>query len=596
MKALIQNGKCQYTILVPKNGNAHIRFAAQELAYAIEKSCGNSPSIVLDGELAVGKTIQLGNTQQAKREKLKPHLSETGMDGFKILVRGENVFIIAATSEGVIYGVYEFLNRTLGTKFFGYDEYVIPKHTDVNLPELDIVKRPDIETRVREMDYTIYDVETERRLGFNASVGRNWVTWAHTHFQLMPKEKYWFTNRDFYSPDGRQLCLSNSQLVGEMVKNVVALLTPQAFEKSDVLFVMVGHEDNPSFCNCPACEENKKKYGGCSGVMMRFINAVADGVNEYVEKHYPDKVVKIITFGYGLTLPAPVSEDENGNFSIVDKSVIAHKNVGVMLAPLGSDWAHSLVDKQYNEKTRAALRGWQAVKAELFIWTYDGVFDDSFIYIDNFKYLAESYQIFKACGATYLYDEGHQERGFPFLDMRNYIRAKLMWDLSLNVDELVEEFMNGYYKEAATALWQYYKNLRAHFIEVEKEFERKNIPYTQKAFVRAQWYYREKEFWDKDFLEENIRLLEDCRKTLQDTGWTGSLNRLEIEMLSPIYLLLEIFGQDLSNERVEYYSDFFERVCKRNCIYYFGEHGSVDARHLTKKYTVWRSLLLRKEK
>ena len=96
-------------------------------------------------------------------------------------------------------------------------------------------------------------------------------------------------------------------------------------------------------------------------------------------------------------------------------------------------------------------------------------------------------------------------------------------------------------------------------------------------------------------MEENIRLLEDCRKTLQDTGWTGSLNRLEIEMLSPIYLLLEIFGQDLSNERVEYYSDFFERVCKRNCIYYFGEHGSVDARHLTKKYTVWRSLLLRKE-
>ena len=379
------------------------------------------------------------------------------------------------------------------------------------------------------------------------------------------------------------------------MKSVIALLTPARFENSDVLFVMVGHEDVGTFCNCPRCEEQKKKYGGNSGVMMRFINAVADGVNAFVEEKYPDKIVKIITFGYGQTLLAPVTENENGAFSLADDSVVAHKNVGVMLAPLGSDWAHSLVDKKYNERTRTALLGWQAVKPELFIWTYDSVFDDSFIYIDNFARLSESYRIFYGCGATYLYDEGHQERGYPFLDMRSYIRGKLMWDLDADIDGLIVRFMKGYYKQAGDALYTYYQNLRAHFKGVEKQFEEKNIPYTQRSFVRSQRYYREKEFWDRGFLEENIRMLEDCRAKLSDEGKNGALNRLEIEMLSPIYLLLEIYGQELTNSEVTYYADFFERVTTKNCIYYYGEHGSVDALHLTKKLTIWRALLLREE-
>ena len=595
MKNFIQDGKCLFGIVIPEKCNKDIREAANELVYAVTECCGTAPNVYTDGANPRSYCVHLGDTALSKSLGLKPSLEETGIDGFKIAVKEDNVFICAYASEGVIYGVYKFLEKTIGAEFFGYDEYVIPKYETAELPQEEIMEKPDIDTRVREVCYTIYDTKTERRWGFNTSNGREWVTWAHTHFNLIPKDKFWFTHRDFYSPDGTQLCLSNLALVPEMVKSVTARLTPERFEKSDVLFVMVGHEDVNTFCNCPRCEEQKKKYGGNSGVMMRFINAVADGVNTFVEEKYPDKIVKLITFGYGQTLLAPVTENENGTFSPVDDSVVAHKNVGVMLAPLGSDWAHSLVDKKYNEKTRTALLGWQAVKPELFIWTYDGIFDDSFIYMDNFARLSESYRIFYGCGATYLYDEGHQERGYPFLDMRSYIRGKLMWDLDADIDELVARFMKGYYKQAGDALFTYYQNLRAHFKGVEKEFEEKNIPYTQRSFVRAQRYYREKEFWDRGFLEENIRLLETCRAQLFDEGKNGALNRLEIEMLSPIYVLLEIYAQELSNSQVKYYADFFERVTTRNCIYYYGEHGSKDALHLTKKFVVWRSLLLREE-
>lgn len=595
MKKLIENGKFQYTVVIPQNANKHIRLALEELIYAVKESCGDTPSVITDGESFDGAKLHLGDTQAVKEKKLKPKTQETGLDGYKILPLGGDLYILSATSEGVIYGVYKLLELSLGTKFYGYGEYVIPKTATAPCVEQELTVRPDIETRVRDLAYTVYDEKTERRLGYNASTGRTWVTWAHTHFDLIPKQKYWFDHRDFYSHDGNQLCLSNPDLVPEMVNAVIERLTPEQFKKSDVLFVMVGHEDNGSFCQCEKCEAGKKKYGGPSGVMMRFINAVADGVNEFVGKNYPEKVVKVITFAYGPTIPAPVKEDKQGQYAPFDKSVTAHKNVGVMLAPLGSDWAHSLLDERYNDKTRASLRGWQAVKPELFIWTYDGVFDDSFIYSDNFKYLKESYMVFKACGATYVYDEGHQERGFPMLDLRNYIRAKLMWDLSLDTEELVKEFTKGYYKEAGDAVYAYYQNLRAHFEQVEKDFAKKGIEYTQKAFVRGQRYYREKEFWDKKFLEDNIAMLEETRKKLSNGGWRSTKNRLEIEMLSPIYLLLEIYGAELKKEDVKKYIEFFERVCTENCIYYYGEHGSKDSLYMSKKYVVWRSLLYGKE-
>ena len=95
---------------------------------------------------------------------------------------------------------------------------------------------------------------------------------------------------------------------------------------------------------------------------------------------------------------------------------------------------------------------------------------------------------------------------------------------------------------------------------------------------------------------ENIKLLEDKRKSLASGDYTSAKTRLEIEMLSPIYLLLEIHFDSLTNEEMVGYADFFERVCRENCIYYYGEHGSKDALFMTKKLVHWRSAMFRKEK
>lgn len=591
MKRFIENGKCLYKIVIPDNASKEALFASNELVYAIQACCGDSPSIIMDGVSLPENCIYVGDTVETHARKYKPDIKKAGPDGYSVICDGENAFIVGAGDEGVIYGVYAFLNLVLGCEFFGYGEWYLPKTKNVDLPKLNVTVVPDIETRVRSLSWNKYDEETERRFGYNPKNGRHWVTWAHTFFQLMPKEKYWYEHRDFYAESGEQLCITNERMVEELTKNVIAKLTKEQFEKSDLLYVMLGHEDGGAFCSCEKCLAAKAKYGGHGGAMIRLANKVADGVNKFVDREYPKKTVKVITFSYGPTTDAPVYENEDGSYTPIDESVVAHKNVGVMLAPLASDWAHSLTSEKYNPQTRKSIFGWKALKPELFVWTYDSIFDDSFIYIENWKYLAESYRMFKDCGATYLFDEGHEDRCFPFMDMRNYVRAKLMWDTSSDINTLVRHFMKGYYKEAAEPLYRYYQNLTLHFEEVEKSYEAVGKAYKLTSYVRTQPDYRSEVFWSREFLEENIAMLETCRKSLANTGRNGALNRLEVEMLSPIYLLMEIYGYALKKDILKGYIAFFERVCEYNGIHYYAEHGPAYVLTIYKKLSHWRALL-----
>lgn len=593
MDYFVKDGNCLFSIVIPKEPSNECKFAVKELCYVIEKCCNNVPEVLFDeGELPK-HCIYVGDTRKARELALIPTLETVGVDGYYVGSHGDNFFICAAGQDGLIYGVYEFLLATLKVEYFAPDEWKMPKATNVKILDFGVTSRPDIETRMRGLAYSKLDERADRRLGFNKDNGRPWVFWAHSHFEIIPKEKYWKTRRDFYTEDGNQLCLTAPGLVEEMSKNIIDRLTPETCAKSDILFIMVGHEDNGTFCSCPRCKADAEKYGGKSGVMMRFVNPIADNVTAFMKKNYPQKKVSIVTFGYGPTIDPPVAWKEDNTCVPADESVVAHENVGIMLAPLGADWAKPLTSFKYNEQTAKSLIGWKAVQPEMFIWTYDSVFDDSFIHIDNWKYLGESYRTFKEYGAVYIFDEGHENRCFNFWHMRHYVRAKLMWDLSVDVEGLISYFAKNFYKEGEPYVMQYFNSLRKHTEQKEKEYAAEGRKFQQRSYVRYFYDYKEAKFWPKEYLQECIAILEKGRKALKDEGIAGAKNRLEIEMLGPVYLYLEIFGHELPSEEVRYYHDFFRDVTLRNGSYYYAEHGMTHTLTNEKKMMMWRSYLMK---
>lgn len=572
MEYLVKDRTSIYKIILPQNATNEIEFAANEINYALKECCGCELPIICEESELAEKGIYLGGTKKTLEKFDVLSLDKYSGDGFVVDIINGDVYIRSAGREGIIYGVYQFLNKVLGCEFFGYGAYELPKQEDVVLEDQCFSAVPDIETRVRGLEWKHYDTTTERRLGFNTGNGRTWVTWAHTYFQLVPKDKYYETHRDYYSPDGLQLCLTHPDIVDVVAKNAIARLTDEVFDKSDMLFLMVGQEDGYSFCDCDRCKQAEKKYGK-SGIMMRFTNAVADIVNDYVEKNHPNKVVKTITFAYALTMDAPVKE-ENGLLKPLDDSVIAHKNVGIMYAPLESNWAYSLLDEKNNPQMSKALKGWKTINGELFVWTYDGIFDDCFYFLDNWNWWAEHYRTFKDCGACYIFDQGYPLVNLPFTQLRNYVRGKLMWDLSLDAEILIKRFIKAYYKEASKTVGDFFYSLRRYYEKKQAEFEAEGKQYASRAGANIMPFIREADFWDKDFLEKSIEKMEECRKHLTDNDdFHGALNRLEVEMLTPIYVLMEMHGQTLSPEQIDYYIHFFERVSSRNGIYAYSEWG-----------------------
>ncbi len=584
MSRFIENGKCLYTVVLPRDANQECKFAAQELAYITEKSCGEAIKVITETEKLPENCIHIGATAAAIATAVLPSEFETGSDGYALRKRGNSVFISSFGNEGVIYGVYEFAKKVLGAEYFGPLEWTIPRVENAELFEEDILRRPEFEKRIRSSG----DVRMSRRYGLNTGFGMTWVKWDHSFFDLIPKEKYYKDHPEYFSSQGSQLCLTCEGLLEEMKKNVIKELTPDWFEKSDVLAFSIGHEDVNNFCECPRCKKMAKKYGK-AGITIRFINKVADTINDFVERNHPGKTVKTVFFGYGPTIDPPVKWNSNDTCTPIDETVVAHKNVAVMLAPLGSNWAYSLLDKENNGRTRASLIGWRETKAEIFMWTYDGVFHTMPLPMDNWEHLKESYQIFKDCNAYYLFDECARG-GKQFDVMSYYVRAHLTWNLKYDVDYLIRRFMKGYYKEGADKVYEYYQLFRANTKEQEQRFKKLGKPFALRSFTRTQPYWVSHEMWTKEFLEKGLRLLEEAKGDMVNDDIKSVANRIELEMLSLVCLYLQLYGDELDKQTLEKYIELYERVMYMN--HFLNEnHRALKTHIYTKKLIEWKSLL-----
>ncbi len=585
----IEHSKCLYTIVLPKNANEECKFAVKELLYVIKKACNDVPSVMEECDTLPELCLHIGDTSVALAAGVKPTVKQVGTDGYVLKTRGKTIFISSFGREGVIYGVYEFLYRVLGAEYFGYMAYEIPETEDADVFKGEYMRKPEFEKRSRGISWAALGREEERRFGFNEGDGMPWVEFEHSFFRLIPKEKYYAEHPDWYSSDGKQLCLTNEGLLEEMKKVVIQRLTPKEFEKGDMLAFSIGHEDNNTFCNCSRCKREIKKYGK-SGVTVRFVNEIADVINAFVEENYPTKTVKTVFFGYGPTIDPPVKWLEDGGCSPLHRSVIAHKNVAVMLAPLGTNWAYSMLDEKHNGRTRASLIGWGAVKAELFVWTYDGLYHDMPMMMDTWEYLKESYQIFKNNNAMYLFDENSRMQQLDML--RTYVRGKLMWNLNYDVEELVKHFMKHYYKEAWQKMYEYFQYFRANTKKQEAYFERQGKPFAIRSFVHTQPYYATGEFWSKEFLECSIEIMESAKQGLINDGTASVCSRVEQEMVSLVCMYLQFYGHELPKEKVKYYVDFLQRVMTACSM--INENGTKGGAYgiFYKRLTEWRSMAM----
>jgi hypothetical protein len=172
---IADNGKSNFTIVLPARAPQSVHTAAQELQRNIAIATGVNLSIKKDSEPVSGNIISLGSTRQASRAKLSA--SQIADSGYRILTKDGHIFIIgldtastqgdtrttrhditpdpnadgpqytkeAGFSNGTANGVYTFLEDYLGVRWLmpgtlGHD---VPKKQTFLIPDID---RTDVPT------------------------------------------------------------------------------------------------------------------------------------------------------------------------------------------------------------------------------------------------------------------------------------------------------------------------------------------------------------------------------------------------------------------------------------------------------------------
>lgn len=591
---LAQNGATEYSIVISASASWEVQQGANELALFFKEATGAMLPTLKDTGLRFDQTkkyISLGETTVSADCGLELSYEEYNEDGFHIKTFGNTVVIDGAENAGAMYGVYEFLWYNLGVRLYANDEFKIPdlSKSTVYLKNFDYASVPDFHNRSLGLSYKKYPEINEYRLGLNKNNGKNWIAWCHTSFQLLPKATYQAEHPDWYSADGSQLCYTNEGMIEEMIK----VLKGKVEKAGKYGLIEIGIEDVSTFCTCEKCTEEAALYGGNSGVMMRFINKIADEMNPWVESTFNgEKVMKWIIFAYGRTTDAPVKQNADGSYSPVHESVVAHENVGVMLAPLGADWAHSMVDEDYNARYKRFCEGWRAVKPEFYIYSYNVVYDNQLLFMDSWSYVKEQYQIWIDMGAEFIFDQSASHINLPFFEMTSYVRSRLMWDTDADVEYYMQDFIDNYYKAGAEYVKKYLDLVRTRYKLVAAEMEKNGEPFHQWSYVRYDPDIESEQYWPKDWCLNGVKLFEEAIEHIEKTMEEGeekekAICRVKAEMLSPIYLLLKIYATEMTGADITYYCNLFRDAADANSITYWHEHAASQGDTIQKLINGW---------
>ena len=544
---MLHGGFSPYAVVLSENPSDVEIYAAEELIRLFKESTGVELPKMKDKEtqynfvayyFSIGKTTlyrELEKDHAFLNEEAYPH-----GDNVRLFTKG-NLFFFAGNGAGPILSVYEFCEKVLGYKYFHETEWTIGSFTELKVPVLDVEYHPNFPRRALGFYDTERDYNYVRRLKLCNTLYSGWIENAHTYFKLLPKSKYFETNPEWYSPDGNNLCLSNESMKEEFSRAVIERIK----ESSDKLF-MLGQEDTFEFCSCPKCRKKIAEYGGrSSGLAMEFTNSVAREVAAYFKNDPDKKDVKLVSFAYNSTYMPPAFYDKcKGKYVPLTKEVIAEKNVAVMVVPYNALYSASFVDSEMNAHIKEALYGWQAISEDIMIWSYCTIYQNYMIPFNNWRTVKENYDILKNIGVTFFYDAASYDTPVAsFEELRQYVHAALMWGTEKSTSEIIHEFCEAYYGEAAPCM-EYVIEMQIARAYYNEGVYKKYTGYSFDSFNELM----DRKLWTKEYVMQMEEVFSTAKQLVKLSARKELLlDRIEKEYSTIMFLKLKLYPEICDN-------------------------------------------------
>ncbi|MBQ6142394.1 MAG: DUF4838 domain-containing protein [Kiritimatiellae bacterium] len=460
---LAMRGKpAEYTIVVPEKASPVEKYAAEELQGFLEQVTGVKLPVASDSAPLPAKAILLGETRYSLAmlgEGFDP--KALGSDGFRLAARPPHLVAYGSAKRGALYAAYEILETYAGCRWYASWHSVIPKKWSVCVPaNLDDVQTPafamrqpfwydvnknrDFAARLRVNGYNHTSGEVDAKFGGDSFRFGGGLGSCHTFEALLPQKVYFDKHPEYYSLvkgkrlKGRtQLCLTNPDVLRIVTSNVLERIRKDPGAK----FYGVSQNDWYNYCECEKCAAIDAEEESHAGTMVRFVNAIA----EAVEKEFPDAVIETLAYQYTRKPPK--------------KTRLRH-NVVPCLCTIECDFTRPIPENPYTENVSfmSDINGWKPQTDQLYLWDYTTEFRDFALPFSNIYAFQGNIKFFRDNNVKELFEQGDQcGRHGAFAELKAWLLAKLMWNPDRPVEPLIDDFLAGYYGNAAPFVRKYLK-------------------------------------------------------------------------------------------------------------------------------------------
>ena len=527
-------------IFVPEQVSPLEQKAAGELRHFLSLATEQEWRIAKESEeknIGAGKKIFLGETRLSNAKRLSA--DGFGPEEWLIHSDGDDLLLICGGKPaGVLYGCYEFLEK-LGVYFLTMDQNVIPKIRDLRFPVLHERKKPAFAGRfifdyypfhlkkiraVRALkDY--WDFRLRSRMNGNPMsmedapyngdlfrVSRQVREW-HNFYGYLSPGKYYSSHPEYFSmgADGKRikarfgghLCLSNPDVRKIVFQSLCRMIEKDRKTLPEIQWPTVydisQNDGGKSFCLCGRCQQIAKAEGSEAGLLLRFINSIADEAAAL----YPG--IRVRTFAYSMGEKAP-------------RLTKPSPNVILMYCDL---YHLSSCYLPMKRSQRQKITDWSRIGADLIVWDYWNMGQRIFFDPPRPEVMTdaipEDLRFFRAQKVKGLMLEAEKNFTTPqnFFDLQIFLASQLMMDPDKDADFLISLYLDHYYGKAAPMMKQYLDSLRTGVKQEKKE---------QITFAMTRW-----NFLTPQFISENYKLFQAAQRAVADSP--VHLARVKEEMI-----------------------------------------------------------------
>jgi hypothetical protein len=539
---LFSNGTSDYRIALSREASESEKWAAGELQHWIRVISGTTIPVEVLEKTDMGPRIHIGYNDQVA-ELTGAEKPDDMDESFRYLSKGADIFIFGGKNRGTMYGVMTFLENELGCRWYTPGVSVIPAKKELVFNSFDHYEKPGVRVR-NDFYYEAFDPVWAARNKVNGSMssrsqpgGVESYWGVHTFYPLMPPSEFFKHHPEYYSLiDGKrsydlaQLCLSNPdvlKIITERIKKTIR-------DNPEYLIYDVSQNDWYNPCQCEKCQAIVKSEGSESGIIIWFVNQVA----EAVEKEFPGKFIGTLAYQYTRKPPAKIHPRDN---------------VVVRLCSIECCFAHDFKSCPENQSFLRDLQNWSAIAPHMYIWDYVVNFSHYIMPYPNFKVLQPNIRTFRENNSIGIMEQAsYQGRGGEFSELRAYLLSKLLWNPDCNAEDVINDFMYGYYGRAGKYIREYFDLLDGR-ITPDTHIHLGLSPY-------------DKIFTDQ-FINDSYRIFQNAERVADNED---IFNRVEMASLPVLYL--KCMRSPLQSRYDGSYEKFC-RVAQREGVTFYAEAG-----------------------